>query len=303
MQLFDSHTHLESPQFEADRPDVIVRARSAGVVRMITCGSDLATSKQEIALAQSTPGLYAAVGIHGHQATVATMVQPAVHPGAKSVHPGAKSAHHDEAGAEQIWQIDESVFVHLAELAAQSQVVAIGEIGLDYHYDFSPREMQRAVLARQLALAGELDLPVILHNREADEDTRRLVDAAPAHPGAKSAHSGAKSASLRGVLHCFLADLEMAEWTLARGLYIGIAGPITFKNARYLPQVVRRIPLDRLLIETDCPYLAPHPKRGGRNEPAYVRYVAEKLAVVLGVAVEEIAQRTTENACRLFGVS
>lgn len=296
MQLFDSHTHLESPRFEVDRPDVIARARSAGVVRMITCGSDLATSKQGIALAQSTPGLYAAVGIHGHQATVATIVQP-------SAHSGAKSAHHDEAAAEQIWQIDESVFVHLAELAAQSQVVAIGEIGLDYHYDFSSREMQRAVLARQLALAGELNLPVILHNREADEDTRRLVDAAPAHPGARSAHSGVKSASLRGVLHCFLADLEMAEWALDRGLYIGVAGPITFKNVRYLPQVVRRIPLDRLLIETDCPYLAPHPKRGGRNEPAYVRYVAEKLAVVLGVAVEEIAQRTMENACRLFGVS
>jgi len=167
--------------------------------------------------------------------------------------------------------------------------VAVGEIGLDYHYDFSPREAQRLVLARQLALAGELGLPVILHNRESDEDLRRAVEAAPR--------------SLRGVLHCFLADQKMADWALARGLYIGVAGPITFEKVRHLPNIVRRVPLDRLLVETDAPYLAPHPKRGQRNEPAFVRYVAERLAEILGLPLEELAQRTTENACRLFRIS
>ena len=180
------------------------------------------------------------------------------------------------------------MFERLAELASRPEVVAIGEIGLDYHYDFSPRSAQRAVLERQLALACDLDLPVILHNRESDEDLRRLVDAAPS--------------ALRGVLHCFLADEAMAEWAISRGLNIGIAGPITFANASHLSVVVRQVPLGRLLIETDCPYLAPNPKRGRRNEPAYVRYVAEKLAEMLGVSLAEIARRTADNACCLFGV-
>ena len=148
--------------------------------------------------------------------------------------------------------------------------------------------VQRAVLARQLELAHALGLPVILHNRQSDQDLQQIVDAAPG--------------PLRGVLHCFLANQPMADWALARGLYIGVAGPITFKNVRHLPEIVRRVPLDRLLIETDCPYLAPHPKRGQRNEPAYVRYVAEGLAAVLGLSPNEMAGRATENACRLLGI-
>ncbi|OGO05667.1 MAG: hypothetical protein A2Y73_07125 [Chloroflexi bacterium RBG_13_56_8] len=148
--------------------------------------------------------------------------------------------------------------------------------------------MQRAVLKRQLALACELELPAILHNRESDEDLRRVVDDTPN--------------SLRGVLHCFLADQAMADWAVARGFYIGVAGPITFQNVRHLPSIVRQIPRDRLLIETDCPYLAPHPMRGKRNEPAYLVHVAEKVAQVLDLPVEELARLTHENACRLFGV-
>lgn len=261
MELFDTHTHLESSRFEADRDDVIARAMSAGVTRMVTCGSDLATSEMEISLAQRWVGVNAAVGIHGHRASSALL--------------GDAS------------ELDERCFARLRELAAQPGVVAIGEIGLDYHYDFSPREAQRRVMARQLALAAELDLPVIIHDREADEDTRRLVEQAP---------------SVRGVLHCFLADAPMAEWAIERGFYLGVAGPITFQNVTHLADIVRRAPLDRLLIETDCPYLAPHPKRGRRNEPAFVCHVAEKLAKVLGVSLDDLASVSTANACRLFRV-
>lgn len=266
MQFFDSHCHLEARSFDPDRDQVIARAEGAGVTRLLSCGSDLPTSEAEVALARRYRGLYAAVGIHAHE---------------------ARTAVRTSATGERQPELDESAFGRLEKLARSPGVVAIGEIGLDYHYDFSPREVQCAVLGRQLALACELNLPVILHNRESDDDLRRAVEAAPR--------------SLRGVLHCFLADQEMADWALARGLYIGIAGPITF--VRHLPDIVRRIPLERLLVETDAPYLAPHPHRGQRNEPALVRHVAERLAEILVLPPEELARRTTENACRLFGLS
>jgi len=285
MQLFDSHAHLESPRFDPDREQVIARAISVGVTRVLSCGSDLATSEAEVMLARQHQGVYAAIGIHAHEASSALRQTP---------------------DKPQSLELDERAFERLREMAMERGVVAVGEIGLDYHYDFSPREAQRLVLARQLALAGELGLPVILHNRESDEDLRRAVEAAPR--------------SLRGVLHCFLADQKMADWALARGLYIGVAGPITFEKVRHLPDIVRRVPLDRLLIETDAPYLTPRPKRGQvllphtvnekqdlsggqRNEPAFVRYVAERLAEVLGLPLDELAHRTTENACRLFRIS
>ncbi|MHB1294789.1 MAG: TatD family hydrolase [Anaerolineae bacterium] len=267
MRLFDSHAHLESPRFDGDRTEVIARAHAVGVARILTCGSDLDTSQASIDLAGGAEGLVAAVGIHGHRASSAVLGDPAT------------------AGG---WRFDEAAFARLAELARAPRVVALGEIGLDYHYDLTPRPVQCAVLERQLALAEELGLPVVLHNREADADMRALVDAAPD--------------SLRGVLHCFLADEAMAEWALARGLYLGVAGPITFKNVPRLPDVVRAAPLERLLIETDSPYLAPHPKRGARNEPAFVLHVVARLAEVLGLAPEELAQITWENASRLFGL-
>jgi len=268
MQFLDSHTHLESPRFEPDRDQVIARARSAGVTRMVSCSADLSTSSAEIALADRWPGVYAAVGIHPHE---------------------ARSVIRGNCTRRGHWELDESSFRRLAEIAAHPKVVAIGEIGLDYHYDFSPRDVQHAVFARQLALGCELDLPVILHNRESDQDLRRLVDGAAACP--------------RGVLHCFLADQAMAEWALAKGFYLGIGGVITFKSAHHLAEIVRQVPLGRLLIETDAPYLAPHPKRGRRNEPAFVVHVAERLADVLGLSLQEVAHQTTENACRLFGLS
>ncbi len=261
MPYCDSHCHLTAPQFDADREEVIARAQGAGVACLVSCGSDLASSAAEADLTAQHEGLYAAVGIHGHQASSA-------------LRPDGT--------------LDERAFRRLADLARRPGVVAIGEIGLDYHYDFSPRDAQRAVLAHQLALAAEVRLPVILHNRESDEDLVRVFEAGPA--------------GIRGVLHCFLADRPLADWAVARGLYIGVAGPITFRNARTLPDVIRSVPPERLLIETDSPYLSPHPLRGRRNEPAHVVHVARRLAEVLGQPPERIAEQTAENARRLFGM-
>ena len=263
--LFDSHAHLDSPRFDGERPEIIARAKSAGVSDIMSCGSDLATSRQNADLAKAHDGVWAAAGIHGHEAS---------------------SALSDPSDPDS--PLDEQAWDALAKLALLPQVRAIGEIGLDYHYDFSPRSVQRRVLACQLKLAQDLDLPVILHNRESDADMREIVDSPPA--------------TLSGVLHCFLADQVMADWAIERGLYIGIAGPVTFKNVRHLPDIIRRIPLDRILIETDCPYLAPHPLRGQRNEPAFVRHVLAKLATVLDLDEDDLAARTRDNACALFGI-
>ncbi|MFP3895598.1 MAG: TatD family hydrolase [Anaerolineales bacterium] len=265
MRLFDSHTHLQSPRFEGDREDVIGRAWDTGVTRMVTCGSDLARSGEALALARKYEGVWAAVGVHPHEAHSMVL---------------------EEGQADRL---DEGAFAQLVEMTKEPEVVALGEMGLDYHYDFSPHEVQRAVLGHCLELAHELSMPVILHNRESDADLRRVFDKAPN--------------GLRGVLHCFLANAEMAAWAVERDLYVGVAGPITFESVSHLPDIVRRIPLNRLLLETDCPYLAPVPRRGRRNEPAYLCHVAEKLAQVLGIPLEELARHTWENACRLFAVT
>ena len=267
MELFDSHAHLEASQFDDDREEVFVRARQAGVTRILTCGTDLETSRAAVALAAAHPGVWASAGIHPHSASSA-MVGGAV--------------------AGEGATIDEGVIAALAEIARSPRVVALGEIGLDYHYDFSPRPAQRAVLTRQLALAADLDLPVILHSRESDDDLRRIVEDGPVH--------------LRGVLHCFLSEPELAAWALDRGLYLGIAGPITFKNVRQLPGVVRAAPLERLLVETDSPYMAPHPLRGRRNEPAFVIHVATRLAEILDLPPAQVAAQTTANALRLLRI-
>lgn len=257
----DSHAHLESPRFDADREAVIARAQEAGVRCIITCGSDLETSEAAVRLAAQFEGIYAAVGIHPHRAS--------------SVASGRGD-------------VEEGAIQRLRELAQHPRVVAIGEIGLDYHYDFSPREVQRAAFARQLILASECGLPIILHSREAEHDVCSIVERAPAN--------------LRGVWHCFLAEAPLAEWALAKGFYLGIAGPISFKDADSLGRIVQNVPLDRLLIETDSPYLAPHPMRGRRNEPAYVVYVAEHLGKWRGIAGPEVGELTLANAQALFGV-
>ncbi|MCE5259727.1 MAG: TatD family hydrolase [Chloroflexi bacterium] len=263
MQLCDSHCHLETNRYVNDRAEVIARARHAGVRMLITCGSDLATSKQQLELASQYPGVYAAVGIHGHEAN------------------SAISASNDEGIA-----CDEEVFASLAELTKHKSVVALGELGLDYHYEFSPRQVQQVVLKRQLELAGLLNLPVILHNRESDSDLMEMVDAFP----------------VRGVLHCFLGGPELLDWALNRGFYIGIAGPITYPRMENLHKLVKRIPLDKLLVETDSPYLAPQQVRGRRNEPANVAYVANQVAQILGMDIEQVAELTCTNARVCFGV-
>ncbi|HIC92753.1 MAG TPA: TatD family deoxyribonuclease, partial [Anaerolineae bacterium] len=211
MELTDTHAHLDFPQFDGDREEVIERALAAGVRRIINVGADLASSRRAVALAEAHPPIYAAVGVHPHDAKTLT----------------------DEALAE------------LLGLARHPKVVAIGEIGLDFYRDLSPREAQRQAFERQLALARELGLPVIVHDRNAHAEVMDVL----------------RRRGLRGVLHCFSGDLEMARQAIEMGFYISVAGPATFKNAKRLPEIVRQLPLERLLIETDCPYLAPHPHR------------------------------------------
>jgi len=261
--LCDTHCHLESARYDRDRSEVIARAAAADVRVMITCGTEVSSSQKAIALAAQSASIYATVGVHPHAA---------LQSGLASDDP----------------QIRQTARRELATLARQDKVVAVGEIGLDYYYDHSPRPTQRAVLAEQLALAVELDLPVVLHTRESDADLRELLDQAPD--------------GLRGVLHCFLSDRAMATWALERGLYLGFGGAVTFRNTQEVQAIAAEAPLDRLLIETDAPFMAPHPHRGQRNEPAYVSLVAERIAQLRGSDPQTIAQHTYDNAVRLFGL-
>ncbi len=260
--LVDTHAHLDAPRFAEDRDEVVSRAHQAGVDAIITCGADLASSRQALDLCNTYPGMWATVGVHPHE---------------------AQSVCAEQDGQ---WLIDDDLDRTLRKLADNPQVVAIGEIGLDYHYDFAPREAQGAVFAAQVALAVALDLPAVIHCREADDDLIELLERAPALP--------------RGVLHCFLGSPRLAEWALAHGFYLGVAGPITFARMEWLAEILAAAPAERLLVETDCPYLAPHPRRGQRNEPAFVTYVAAKLAEVRGLSIEALAELTARNARELF---
>lgn len=238
-----------------DIDGVISRAAEVGVERIIIPALDLSNVRAVLALAERYAGVFAAVGVH----------------------PNSTADWRDE------W-IDD-----LRAPARHEKVVAVGEIGLDYYWEKAPAETQHRAFALQLELAAELDLPVIIHNRDAAPDVLRLLAASPLSGAARP-----------GVLHSFSADWTTAEAALSMGFYLGFTGPLTFKKADELRDIAARAPLDRVLIETDAPYLTPHPYRGRRNEPAYVRYVAEKLAEVRGLSPEEIARATTANAERLF---
>ena len=262
VDLFDTHCHLDFESFTNDIEAVIERAAEAGVTRMIVPALDLENAAAVLALAERFPGVYAAVGVHPNSA----------------------------AGWRDEW-LD-----RLRELAQHPKVVAIGEIGLDYHWDKTPPETQRQALTLQLELAAELTLPVIIHNRDASEDVVRLL----AMVAGASAPPLPRAPALQGVLHSFSADWNTAESALALGYYLGFTGPLTYKKADDLRSIAARIPLDRILIETDAPFLAPHPYRGKRNEPAHVRLVAERLAELRGLSLEEIAAATTANALDLF---
>lgn len=258
----DTHCHLYLSQFETDLDAVMARARQAGLARVLVPAVDAATAERAIALARKWEEVYAAVGFH----------------------PG------DLAG----W--DAGSIDRVRQLAAREKVVAIGEIGLDYHWDTHPRELQRDVFSAQLDLAAELGLPVVVHNRDATAD---VLDKLIAWAGGLRT-AGNPLALRPGVMHAFSGDQDDAERALAAGFFIGIAGPVTFKNAHDLHSLAAALPLERLLIETDAPYLTPHPHRGKRNEPGHVRLVAEKLAELKGVSMEEVVQATYENSVRLF---
>jgi TatD DNase family protein len=258
MFLTDTHTHLDFPQFNDDRERVIERASTADVKAIINVGADLASSRAAVALAEAYSQVYAAVGVHPHDAKTLT----------------------------------KEVLEELRALASHTKVVAIGEIGLDFYRDLSPRDKQRQAFQQQLALAREVGKPVIIHDREAHEAVMAIL-----RHWVEGSHESV------GVLHCFSGDLAMAQEAIELGFYISIASPVTFKNARRLRELVRQLPLEKLLIETDCPYLAPHPHRGKRNEPAYVRLVAEEVARVKMTSLEEVASITTFNALNLFALA
>ncbi len=266
MQLIDSHAHLDSSRYNADRSAVVKRARKAGMVAIINIGADLISSRAAVALAEKYKFIYATVGFHPH--------------GAKDVTPR---------------KLDE-----LRALARHPKVVAIGEIGLDYYRDRSPRPVQRRVFAQQLELATELGLPVVIHDRDANKDVIAVLrDWLTSSPPMGGTEGGGRP----GVFHTYSAGPERLEEVLELGFYISISGPVTFPKARPLREVAAKAPLDRLLIETDCPYLTPKPHRGQRNEPAYVQYIAEAIARARGMSPKTVAKATTDNARRLFGFS
>ncbi len=255
--LIDSHTHLDDARYNVDRDAMIARAREAGVDTLVTIGCDLATSQAAVELAERYPFVYATVGVHPHE----------------------------------VKRIGDGWYVELQRLARHPRVVAYGEIGLDYHYNYSPPQQQRARFREQIAVARDLHLPVVIHTREAQEDTITIL-------------KEEKAADVGGVFHCFTGDAWLAKDALDLGFFLSFSGVITFQNATMLRDILRWVPMDRLLVETDCPYLTPVPHRGKRNEPAYVKLVAQTIAEVKSteqsLTLEDVGRITSENARRLF---
>ena len=252
--LFDTHAHLDDRRFDGDREALLQSLPEKGIGLLMNPGCDLASSYAVAALARENKWIYAAVGSHPDAADKLT---PAV------------------------------LDAYRTLCRENPKVKAIGEIGLDYHYEDVPREQQMEAFRAQMQLAKELGLPVIIHEREAHEDGRRIVEEFP---------------DVTGVFHCYSGSAEMAKWLTNRGWYIGFTGVITFKNARKAVETAEAIPLDRIVIETDCPYMAPEPFRGRRNDPGYVYRMAERLAEIRGVSPEEMQRVTFENGCRLYRI-
>ena len=250
---FDSHSHMDDRRFDDDRVGIMDELKSHGVGLLMNVGCDLPSSERSVALAERYPFVYAAVG-----------------------------SHPDDAD-----HVDGRLLDRYRALAGHEKVRAIGEIGLDYHYEDVPRARQIIAFEQQLELAEALKLPVIVHEREAHGDAMDIVRR---HP------------DVRGVFHCFSGSKELALWLVERGWYIGFTGVVTFKNARRAVEAVQALPLDRILIETDCPYMAPEPYRGRRNDSRYVPLVAAKIAEIRGLTPDEAGNITTENAKRLFGI-
>ncbi|WP_029014368.1 TatD family hydrolase [Niveispirillum irakense] len=253
--LVDSHCHLDFPDFAPERDAVVQRARDAGVGLMLSICTHISKFNQVLDIAQSYPDVFCTLGVHPHQA------------------------------AEEFPHCDVEKLVELSRL--NPKVVGIGETGLDYFYDKSPRDIQQESFRRHIRVCLETDLPVIVHTRDADEDTIRIL---------REEGQG----RLRGLLHCFSSGRQLAEEALELGFYISLSGIVTFKKSEDLRAIAADVPLDRILVETDAPYLAPVPMRGKRNEPAFVAHTARHMAEVKGVSEAELAQATTENFRRLF---
>ncbi len=253
--LIDTHVHLDHPRLAGIMDEVLDFANQNNVTGMVNVGHDLNSSKASVQLTTERKSIWAAVGVHPHSARECL---------------------------EKDW------LKEIEQLASSPGVVAIGEIGLDYHYDNSPREDQRNVFQLQLEIAQRLGLPVIIHQREAAADTLAILRENPLDAS--------------GVMHCFSGSVEMAREFIDLNLYIGLGGPVTFKNARKPKEVAASVPMERLLVETDSPYMAPHPHRGKTNQPGYVRLVAEEIAILREKSLAEVAEITTQNARKLFGI-
>ncbi len=253
VKLFDSHCHLDDKMLAPDLAGVLKRAEDAGLVGMATIGCDYRSSLYAVHLAEKYPQITCAVGYHPSDTK----------------------------------DLTDEIFEDLRELASADVVRAVGEIGLDYHWDDTPRDVQRKWFIKQIHMAKDLKKPIIIHDREAHGDLFNICRTETA-------------GEFGGIMHCYSGSWELAKEALKMGFYISIAGPITYKNAKYLPEVAKNCPLDRLLIETDSPYLTPHPYRGKVNEPANVFFVAEKIAAIRGISVEEIGEITTQNALDFY---
>ena len=252
--LFDTHAHLDDEAFAQDRAQLLSQLPQQGLTLVMNPGCSLSSSRNAVALAKEYDYIYAAVGSH----------------------PDACD------------EVDDAVIEEYRMLCKQNpKVKAIGEIGLDYHYEDIPRQIQQRAFRQQMALAAELQLPVIVHERDAHADGMQIVSEFP---------------TVQGVFHCYSGSLEMAKWLIERGWYIGFTGVLTFKNARKAIEVAANIPLERLVLETDCPYMAPEPFRGKRNHPGYLYRMAQRLAEIRGVTEEEICRITLENGKRLYGI-
>ena len=257
MRLFDTHAHLHFPDYADDLDAVLERAQGAGVRGMVTIGTDRETNRAVVELARRLPDVWATVGIHPHDAGDAV----------------------------------EADFAEMEKLArSEAKVVGFGEMGLDFFRNLSPPEAQREVFRRQISMARELGKPVVIHCRDAHDETLAIL-------------AEERARETGGVMHCFSGDVEIARRCLDLGLFISLAGPVTYKNARALPEVARFVPEDRLVVETDCPYLPPTPHRGKRNEPAYVALTAAFVAELRGVAPEALGAAVTANAATLFGIT
>lgn len=253
--LIDSHAHLDDPKFNKDRDRLIKSLKQNDVSLVINVGADVSSSIKSVKLADEYENVYAAVGVHPHSAK----------------------------------EMDDSTIDVLKAFAKRDKVVAIGEIGLDFHYDNSPRDIQRKWFIEQIKLAKALNMPIIVHSRDADQETFDIL-------------KEEADERLRGVLHCYSGSAEMAKDYIDLGFYISLAGPVTFKNARKPKEVAKVVPMDKLLIETDSPYLTPEPHRGKRNEPLYVRHVASMIAELRGMDFEDVGRITSENTKRLFNI-